>query len=306
MQSMAPISRILVPVDFSDRCLRMMPYVTVFSERYKAEVVLLHVMDPVYVVQQIHRRLCEGYTNVVPQTPISGPLPVPGWILTERIKELRAFGAVALQGIPVRRLVYEGDPEMQIASFIQAEDAQLVIMPTHGYGVFRRFLIGSVTSKVLHDVSCAVLTGVHMEAKSPFTNVTFSNIVCAVDLNPQCGDTLAWASRLAKDFDARLSIVHVIPSINAGLPVTFSSRLKQESEAIARQHIKKLQTEIAADSVGICIREGDVAREVSSFAHSIAGDLIIIGRSSQDGTAGRLRTNAYAIIRQAPCPVVSV
>ena len=37
-----------------------------------------------------------------------------------------------------------------------------MIMPTHGYGVFRRFLLGSVTSKVLHDLGCPVLTGAHL------------------------------------------------------------------------------------------------------------------------------------------------
>ena len=66
----------------------------------------------------------------------------------------------------MRRLIYEGDPEAQIAAFTQAEDIQLIVMPTHGYGVFRRFLIGSGTSKVLHDVSCPVLTGVHVNAQA--------------------------------------------------------------------------------------------------------------------------------------------
>jgi hypothetical protein len=33
---------------------------------------------------------------------------------------------------------------------------------------------------------------------------------------------------------------------------------------------------------------------------------VIIGRGSAAGDFGRLRTNSYAIIRQSPCPVVSV
>ena len=33
------------------------------------------------------------------------------------------------------------------------------MMPTHGCGPLRRFLLGSVTAKVLHDVSTAVWTG---------------------------------------------------------------------------------------------------------------------------------------------------
>ena len=36
-------------------------------------------------------------------------------------------------------------------------------MPTHGYGPFRRFILGSNTAKVLHDADCPVWTGVHVE-----------------------------------------------------------------------------------------------------------------------------------------------
>lgn len=75
---------------------------------------------------------------------------------------------------------------------------------------------------------------------------------------------------------------------------------------MARKDIEKLQAEVGADNVSICIQEGEVAHEVCSFAQAIGTDLIVIGRSDQADGAGRLRTNAYAIIRQAPCPVLSV
>jgi len=34
--------------------------------------------------------------------------------------------------------------------------------------------------------------------------------------------------------------------------------------------------------------------------------LLVIGRGPRDAAGGRLPTNAYAILRQAPCPVISV
>jgi nucleotide-binding universal stress UspA family protein len=287
---MPPISRILAPIDFSDRCLGMLPYVRAIAERYKSEVILLHVVNPVYTI---------------PETGISGPVfvPVPQWVFAEKTKELERFAISELRGLSVRRLVYEGDPETQITTFSKEEDVQLIVIPTHGYGVLRRYLIGSVTAKILHDVSCPVLTGVHMEGQEPMKSVKLSNIVCAVDLSPSSADTLAWASRLAKDFEAKLMLVHVIPPINPGLYVTFTSRLKEEWEDTVRKDVEKLQTEVGGTSVGISIPEGDVAREVCSFAHSMAADLLVIGRAPHDG---RLRTNAYAIIRQSPCPVLSI
>lgn len=170
---------------------------------------------------------------------------------------------------------------------------------------FERFLIGSVAAKVLHDVSCPVLTGVHTEERASLSKVNFSTIVCAIDLNPHDRDTLAWASKFAHDLGARLSVVHVEPSISAGLYITFSSQVKQKMEQIAREEVRRLQAEAGA-SVSICIREGDIAREVCLFAQSIAADMLTIGRGDQCAATGRLRTNAYSIIRQAPCPVLSV
>lgn len=287
---MPPISRILVPVDFSERCSGMVPYVKAIAQRYRAEVILFHVVNPIYVI---------------PETGISAPalMPVPGWVFTEKTRELERFAVTELRDLPVRRVVYEGDPETQIVSFAKEEAVQLVVIPTHGYGVVRRYLIGSVTAKVLHDLSCPVLTGAHSGEQEPWTDANLSQIVCAVDCSPQSTDTLAWAARLAQDFGARLSLVHVIPRINPGLYLTFTSRLKQEWEEMARKDVEKVQAEARAHSVSICIREGDVAREVCSFAHSIGAGLLVIGRTPHDG---RLRTNAYAMIREAHCPVLSV
>jgi nucleotide-binding universal stress UspA family protein len=287
---MAPISRILVPVDFSDRCLGILPSVAAIARRYHSDVTLLHVVNRFYAI---------------PGSGISEPmlLPVPEWVVAERKKQLDNFAAGSMEGIAVERLVYEGDPELQIAAC--AADVQLVVMPTHGYGVIRRFLLGSVTAKVLHDVTCPVLTSAHLDDVLPDTEVTFSNIVCALDLNPQSRDTLAWAADFARDFNAKLTAIHIVPPVNPGLYVSFSSKVKEELEQMARDDVQKLLDEVGA-AASICIREGDIVREVCRFARSVGADLLVIGRGAQAAAGGRLRTNAYGIIRGASCPVLSV
>jgi nucleotide-binding universal stress UspA family protein len=50
---------------------------------------------------------------------------------------------------------------------------------------------------------------------------------------------------------------------------------------------------------------GEPARAVTAAVEEIGAGVLVIGRTP-DGLMGRLRTNAYAIIRQSPCPVVSV
>ena len=212
-----------------------------------------------------------------------------------------------LQGVAVRRLVYEGDAAGQIVAFAKAENIPLIAMPTRGHGVLRRFLIGSETSKILHDVSCPVLTGVHLEEPPGLRPVRFSNILCAVDLGPQSPPTLAWASRLAADLQAQLGIVHAIAPVNPGVIVLLSSDFQMELEKMARQEIENLQSAVGAESASVHIEEGEAAQTVCSIAQSRGADLLVIGRgAAQEGHSGRLRTNAYSIIRQSPCPVISV
>jgi nucleotide-binding universal stress UspA family protein len=59
--------------------------------------------------------------------------------------------AQELQGCRVVQFVERGDPTQVILSYARNGDFDLVMMPTHGYGPFRRYLLGSVTAKILHD-----------------------------------------------------------------------------------------------------------------------------------------------------------
>ena len=79
-----------------------------------------------------------------------------------------------------------------------------VVMPTHGHGAFRRFVLGSVTAKVLHDVHCPVLTGAHVEEIAPYSPQPYRHVACAVDLSEQSQKALCWAAEFAAAYKAKL------------------------------------------------------------------------------------------------------
>jgi|SRR5579875_1013747 len=269
------IPRILVPVDFSERCLRMMPYVRQFAEKYQSEVILLHVVNPVYTI---------------PDTAVSGAIavPLPERIFKHSAEQLEVFATAELAGLTVRRLAYEGAPETQIAETADTEDVQLLIMPTHGHGVFRTFLLGSITSQVLRDVTRPVLTGAHVNGHS---TAAISTVACAVDLGPQTHNLLAWATELASDFGAKLTVVHAIRQPEHG------------PEAIASE-LKSLVSTANTVAATVHVAEGEPVDAVCSFARNAHADLLVIGRGGPHNAS--LRDHADAIIRQSPCPVLSI
>src|SRR2546430_1656501 len=105
-----------------------------------------------------------------------------------------------IDGLNVARVMLECDAVREIADYAQDQGADLIMMPTHGYGVFRSLLLGSVTAKVLHDAACPVWTGVHVE-ETPPASAEFANIMCAVDLTEKSIPAMQFASKLAQDFN---------------------------------------------------------------------------------------------------------
>jgi nucleotide-binding universal stress UspA family protein len=69
--------------------------------------------------------------------------------------------------------------------------------------------------------------------------------------------------------------------------------------------ICELQKE-AGTNFTLCIEAGKTSAVVAAAAEHHKADLILIGRGVLPHFGGRLRTNVYSIIRDAPCPVLSV
>ena len=61
-------------------------------------------------------------------------------------------------GVPVERVLLEGNPSREIVRYAEREDCDLVVMGTHGRGGIDRLLLGSVAEKVVRSSAVPVLT----------------------------------------------------------------------------------------------------------------------------------------------------
>jgi nucleotide-binding universal stress UspA family protein len=207
--------------------------------------------------------------------------------------------------LPVQRIAELGDPAEVITQFAHSEGVDLIMMPTHGYGPFRRLLLGSVTAKVLHDAQCPVWTGAHMEKPPMQQHLAWRSVLCAVDGTPKSTPVMEWAAQFSKEAGAALRLVHAVPGTEAWPERHFDVEFENDLRKTARERIESLQRSVGIKAP-LCIATGEVAETARDEARRHGADLIVIGRGVLDETLGRLRTHAYGIIRQAPCPVVSV
>ncbi len=290
---MLRIQRILAPVDFSERSRGAARYAEALAEHFGAEIVALHVLPPPY----------PEFASMDVALPVADETHARRRAHVERL--LGEFAQQHWPGAKVTRVLLEGDPAARIVQYAHEHAVDLIVMATHGHGPFRRFILGSVTAKVLHDADCPVWTGVHLEDAPVPEQVAFRRVLAAVDLGPSTSRVLQWAYGFATHYRAELAALHVTISLEGRTGEYFDPDWREHLGAEVRQQLRHWveQTGIGAE---LLVDFGEVPKRVAAQAAERGADLVVIGRSSAAGVLGRVRANAYAIIRESPCPVVSV
>jgi len=288
-------SRILVPVEFSPRCRGAARFAEALACHFHSEIILLHVVTPSLASYGYPEAL--AYTSAVDLTEER---------LAERKPLLEGFLGEELKNMRVARVLVTGDPAREIVGYAARENCDLIVLPTHGYGPFRRLLLGSVTAKVLHDAPCPVWTGPHLEAAPAYESISFAKVLCAIDLGPESPEVLRWAAGFAQSFGGELAIVHALPMSTVRMDgMYFDPEWSAQACENARNQVSALKDKLQIDGK-VIIETGDVPDTVSASAEEYGANLLVIGRGHRTGVLGRLRTNAYAILRESPCPVAAI
>jgi nucleotide-binding universal stress UspA family protein len=290
---MFQIQNVLFPVDFSSRCRGAARLLDSLHQYFRPEVTLVHVLPPPhleYTMADLGGGVFQEYTQA----------------RTDQVrKDLEYFLDDELRHFPLKRVLLEGDPARRLVEYAHENKADLVVMPTHGYGGFRRFMLGSVTAKVLHDADCPVFTGVHLEDVPDPAAIHIKKVAVALDLAPVSEKVLQWAVCFSKRCGAELDIVHVTPTIEGLSGEYFVPNWREKFAEEATSRIDELKRSAGTDAP-VHMEAGDPVAPVCALARKSGADLLVIGRGSSAGVFGRIRAHSYGIIRQSPCPVISV
>jgi nucleotide-binding universal stress UspA family protein len=271
---------ILLPLDGSGESATASRCAELIAVRFGAKVVLLGVVEP---VAHPFERLGEGFDRPSREEAVRD--------------ELRSCAHAQFSGIQPEIRVVSGDPARMITATAEELEADLIVMPTRGKGAFRRFLLGSTTAKVLNDVAVPILTTAHVEdATQSCLSEGIKIIVCGVALDSRAKSVCQAATLVAEQYNASLVIVHAPEGHDAHGPDKGRGKASEALESIL-SGISRL-SEVRVES-------GRPDYVVPAVAREVSADLVVIGRSSP-GPLGRLRAQSYGIIRDSPCPVLSV
>lgn len=278
---------ILFATDFSPAAAHAIPFIKKMARHFQSNLVVFHVKPPV----------------VNPMTqPGTWPVDIEAakTFDKERQKELLETFA----GIDTEVLIEEGDIQSGLEKAIQKYDTDFVIIGTRGRTGLAKVLLGSVAEGIFRTVPCPVLTvGPHSDP----AKVNIREILFATDFASEAPAAAAYAVSLAQEFEARLTMLHVVQEPRPGDLVSWSD--VQES---SNKLLRKL---VPPEAEPWCkpeyfVERGDVAERILDLANLRAVDLIVLGAQPQKGVPGAAThlpiATAHKVVAHANCPVLTV
>ena len=286
--------RILCPVDFSEVSLHACEYAFSLARQYGARLYFENVIEPLsatYPYYYVPEQISLVYSDLAAQAE-------------HQLRDL--VWKRGMDSVHPELVVKQGPLAQTILAFAEAREADLIVMGTHGRGGVDRLMIGSVTEKVLRRSRCPVLA-VRRPAHDFVSHgkdgqpVVLRKILIGTDCSTVAQNAFAQALSLAMEYNAELTLVHVLEHGAA-------EHLQQRTAAV----MSDLEKAIPAEARNWCsirklVRVGKPYQELIQVALEDQTDLIVLGvRGRNTVDLALFGSTTHRVLQLGPCPVLTV
>jgi nucleotide-binding universal stress UspA family protein len=286
------LKNILFLTDFSESSAAAIPFATSIARAYGSVVHALHVLLP------------SSYTYMTPEVATT--------LLDDQEDQAKAEMQrveAELMGLPCETSIERGGAVWPVLSRVLKEGkVDLIVLGTHGRTGAQKLLLGSSAEEVFRRARVPVLTIGPAVKNGAHSGGKFRCVLFATDFNAVSGVAAPYAISLAQENQARLILLHVLPTPKLGK----GAKPRELSVAEALHKLEKL---VPPDAELWCrlertVEHGEPGREILATAKRCGADLIVLGVRGMDtltSVATRMeRAIAYDVVAHAPCPVLTV
>jgi nucleotide-binding universal stress UspA family protein len=297
-------SKILVPLDGSALAEQVLPYVRPLAKALVTSIELLRTTPPA------------GQELADPSSANSQD---------QALDYLRSISASLNDlGVSISYIVRQGDPASWIISEAEQEPGTLIAMSTHGRSGVARWLLGSVTDKVLHATTTPLLIVRSSEPPNPMSEVQLKTVIVPLDGSVLAEQVLPHVVTLAKALDLAVQLVRVHPSVEEysryferqqiGSTATVYSGpyevFSREVDAQAMEYLHEVRMQLHHErvrSVEESLLRGHPAATIVDLARETPGSLVAMTTHGRSGI-GRwlLGSVADRVIRHSGVPALVV
>ncbi len=284
------LKNILFTTDFSPASRAAEPYALELAKHYGAKLHALHVRPPVI--------------NPMTQPMTWRGLEEAARAEAEQQKQelLKAFA-----GIETEILLKEGDLWSNLEAAAEKSKIDLIVTGTRGRSGIAKLLLGSTAEEIYRKARCPVLTVGPQSKVGPVGTGEFSSILFATDFSPESVAAAPYAISLAQEYEAQLTLLHVVADAKA-------NEFVQPSDLTASsEHL--LRNLVPADAELWCVpkfvvERGEAVEKILDVAARSRVDLIVLGMrqpSAFPAAATHLPiATAHKVVAHAACPVLTV
>jgi nucleotide-binding universal stress UspA family protein len=139
--------RIIVPIDLSDCSRIALEYAAATARAHKSKLTILHVYEESFVEPYVKAANSEEEADEIIKE-------------IERVNETKYdefLKTVDLSGVEYEKLLKKGIPAFDIVEIAMEQQANLIVMGTHGRSGIKHILIGSTAEEVVRTVHCDII-----------------------------------------------------------------------------------------------------------------------------------------------------
>jgi nucleotide-binding universal stress UspA family protein len=281
---------ILLPFDGSDGATEVLHHASELAHWADATIQLLYVAD----TTRDSVTVVEGHT-------VDALVRKGEDIVAEATEVLDTLG------VSYETDIVQGNPAPTIVEYADQYEQDLIVMPTHGREGLSRYLIGSVSEKVVRLSTVPVLT-VRMQPDETL-EFPYENILLPTDGSAAATHAAGHLLSLAASLDATVHVLSVVDDAALG-PDVRSTVSATETEQAATDAVDAVVSEAEARGVADTTRHIEHGTPLEEILDCIeSNDIHAVGM----GTTGRRGTDrillgsiAEKTVRSAPVPVMTV
>ncbi len=288
--------RLLVAVDFSETSDKALDYATNLASEFGAQILLLHVLESPTVFNSSNPAFAD-WDKEATRTAKS------------RLDQL-AQGRID-EFIPVNSEVHIGRAYQIICETAQSEKCDLIVIGTHGFTGLKHILLGSTAEKVIRHAPCSVLVVREPKARKTQSTLSPRKILFPTDFSKPAERALTSATALAKQYEAELHVLYVVPIHYAvgDYDLMDYRILEADQKAAGEKQLASMKKTLLTKNLKATagIRYGRPATEITESAKELKADLIVMSTHGRTGWERvLLGSTTEEVVRHASCPTLVV
>lgn len=290
-------TKILVPLDGSERSERVLLPARSIVEALKVEVELLQVINPNVVtafadpehrlyVDQVDSSIRNNSINYLER--IANSFPDPSKVTCSA--EL-------------------GNAAEVIADKAAAHPGTLIAMSTHGRSGVQRWLLGSTANKLLHAITSPLLLVRATNNWNPGETAALKKILVPLDGSRLAESSLPHVAEVAKKMKLKVVLVRVYDPLAQGhMPYVerIKEKMRDEAKVYLEEKVQQLKSK-GLDEVSYLLSKGHAAGEIVNIARATPDSLVAMSTHCRSGI-GRwvLGSVTDRVVRRSGDPVLVI